>query len=73
MTMCTTSKCSSTAGVSLLAGLILTIAAVAVVVTLSRHHGRTAVNPQEETDRRIDELEKSLHHLQRNFSDTVKG
>ncbi len=73
MTMCTTSKCSSTVGVSLLAGLVIAIGAVAVAVAISRHHGCSAVNPQEETDRRIDELERSLLHLQSNFSDTVKG
>lgn len=74
MTTCTTSKCnSSTSAGSLWAGLIVGLAVVAVAVVISRHHRHHTINPQEETDRRINELEKSLLHLQSNFSETVKA
>ncbi len=74
MTTCTPSKCNSGGSAfALLTGIVLAMSAVAVVMVLAHHPGCTKINPQEETDRRIDELEKSIHNLQSSFSDTVKS
>lgn len=74
MTTYTPSKYDSGGSVlALLSGIVIAMGVFAVVMVLARHPGYIKVSPQEETDRRIDELEKSIHNLQSSFSNTVKS
>ncbi len=72
--MSTTSKCCANVSVSqIVVGALVAVSVAAVVWTFLRRRDGITIDPLAEADRRINELESSLHRLQDNVSRIVVG
>lgn len=67
-----TSKCCSSAA-QVVTGALVTLGVAAVVWVLLGRRAGSRLDPQIEIDRRIDELENSLTHLQDAFGHAIGG
>ncbi|HEX2949660.1 MAG TPA: hypothetical protein VHV83_08845 [Armatimonadota bacterium] len=67
--MCTTSKCCSIAQV--VTGVVVVAGVAAFTLAMLSRHAKRNLDPLVEADRRIDELEESLRHLQDSFCQAV--
>jgi len=56
-----------------LVGTVVAVGVAAAIWTILRRRGNNSIDPLTEADRRINELESSLHRLQDNFSRIVVG
>ena len=73
MTTCTTSKegCSTGKVTAIVTGVVLLAGLLALALAWLTRRRPLPVDPLEETDRRIDELEDSLRRLQETFGQVV--
>lgn len=73
MTMSTTSNSVDTCKVAAIVTGIVLLAGVTAACTYAwfTHRKKLAIDPLEEADRRIDELENSLHRLHNTFTEAV--
>lgn len=71
--MCIRSKhCSPAQTAGIIAGAALVVGVVVAATLLLKRHAEVTLDPLEETDRRITELEQSLRRLHDNFGQTTK-